>query len=113
MSIFKKKKPGYLDLGKKLARQEEKLESFKSNNFIEPMQTENANDSQPSGFFGGFFGGSSTAADVQTSSTNDERREKLKKRLIDMTNRIEEQEKEIYNLKQRMEVLERKQRVGY
>lgn len=114
MAIFKKKKPGYVDLGKKLARQEEKIESFKSSSFSnESVQSEPEPEQQSSGFFGGFFGGSSTAADVQTSPSADEKRERLKKRIMDMTNRIEEQEKEIYQLKQRMEVLERKQRLSY
>ena len=30
-----------------------------------------------------------------------------------MTNRLEEHEKEIYQLKQRLEIIERKQKLGY
>ncbi len=73
----------------------------------------NSKSSEKEGtFFGSFFGGNAQASDFQETSSQEDKREKLKKRLIDMTNRLEEQEKEIYNLKQRMEVLERKQAIS-
>ena len=113
MVMFKKKKSGYLDLGKKLEKQQAKLESFKDS---EPEEIPApAQESNSSGFFGGFFGGSAQASEIQTTQTSslDERREKLRNRIKQMSQKLDEQEKEIYNLKQRLEVLERKQRIGY
>ncbi|MDA3837211.1 MAG: hypothetical protein PF542_06340 [Nanoarchaeota archaeon] len=115
MALFKKKAPGYVDLGKRLETQEAKLESFRSNMQPEPESRVSAPESQSSGFMGGFFGGSATASEVQSSSTSsvEDRREKLRTRIKQMSDMLEEQEKDITNLKQRLEVLERKQRAGY
>ena len=112
MVRFTRKKTAYVDLSKKLSRHEEKIENLK------PLsnQTENSNSQETNnstGFFGSFFGGNASASSFQENNSQEDRREKLKKRLIDMTNRLEEHEKEIYQLKQRLELLERKQKLGY
>jgi len=107
------KKDKYVDLGEKLKKREERLENFKESMNEKPeVKTETQNTG---GFFGGFFGrGTSSPEPTPTESeSSEEKRKKLAKRLMDLTNRQEEQEKEIYRLKQRIEVLERKQRVGY
>lgn len=112
MVIFTKKKTGYVDLSKKLSRHEEKIENLKPlANQTESSNLQNSNNS--TGFFGSFFGGSAQASDFQESTSQEDKREKLKKRLIEMTNRLEEHEKEIYQLKQRLEIIERKQKLGY
>lgn len=43
----------------------------------------------------------------------DEKKRRLAKRLSDMTNKIEELSNQIYHLQQRIEVLERKAKVGF
>lgn len=121
MTWFKKTKEGYVDLGEKLRKQEERLENFQSNNY-----QEDANHSvsevpevapEPevqSGGFMGFFGGNTTTKTEEVEeSPSEERRKKLQTVLRDLTNKLEEQESEIYRLKQRLEVIERKQNVGY
>jgi len=51
---------------------------------------------------------------VGTSQDNSaEKRKKLAKRLIDMTNKMEDLSNQVYSLQQRIEVLERKSGVGY
>lgn len=120
MAIWKKKDK-YIDLSEKIRRQEERLNDFKSNMAEENSSTSTAlNSSQESsggGFFS-FFGGSSNGS--STNSTNDsgyssaeEKRKKLAKRLSDMTTKMEDLENQIYHLKQKVEVLERKQKIGY
>lgn len=128
MGLFKKKSDGYVDLTEKLSREEAKLERFKASSMPETTSdsvvdmtnqpVEEKQESQSSGGFFNFFGGASTASETQSSpepqvSGTEERKKKLSKIISDLTNRLEEQEKEIYHMKQRIEVLERKQRVGY
>jgi len=129
MGFFKKKSDGYVDLSERLSKEEAKLASFRQNNISEstndvvdmtsqaPEPEPQSSESNSGGFFN-FFGGSSSASETQsapaqTTSTVEERRKKLNDTLRNLTNRLEEQEKEIYQMKQRIEVLERKQRVGY
>ncbi len=123
MGIWKKKEKGYVDLSEKMRKQQEKAESFRQNVSSDetPVETVGSNNSSQNsgGFFGGFFGGGSSSSSdtivpAETESANpEERKRKLAKRLIDMTKRMEDMENEIYQLKQKVEVLEHKQRVGY
>jgi hypothetical protein len=113
MAMFKKKKPGYIDLGKKLSKGEERLQNIKSDSSPREKPSQEIENSQSSGFFGGFFAGNAQASEVQSSQTAEEKREKLKRKIVEMTNKLEAHEKEIYQLKQRIELLERKQRLNY
>ena len=122
MAFFKKKEnTGYLDLGKRLQKQEEKIGRFQdtqsqSDDIVDTSQSDvghQKSDVGSSGFFGGFFGGSAQASDVQTESEAEQKRKRLIKRVIELINRVEEQEKQIYDLKNRLEVIERKQKLGY
>jgi predicted nucleic acid-binding Zn-ribbon protein len=124
MAIWKKKEKGYVDLSEKMRKQQEKAETFRQNvssdeTPIETVGSNNSSEKSNGGFFGGFFGGgSSNSSDAivpaETESANpEERKRKLAKRLMDMTKRLEDMENEIYQLKQKLEVLEHKQRVGY
>ena len=119
MSIFKKNKSsGYVDLGEHLQKKEEKAQSFKENNFTKEVEEENPT-SQPesSGGFFNFFGGQGQAKEViqpePEASSQDERKKKLNKILRDLTQRLESQENEIFQLKQKVETLEKKQRLDY
>jgi len=113
MPMFKKKEK-YIDLSERMRKQQERVEDFKSN-----IKTENKTESSISsggGFFSFFGGGGSAASTASADSSSDspeERRKKLSKKLSDMTTKMEDLENQIYHLKQRVEVLERKQKIGY
>lgn len=65
-----------------------------------------SSDSSPFSFFDS---PSSTATDLDTETgTPEERKKKLAKRIIDMTERLEDISNQLYHLQQRVEVLERK-----
>lgn len=117
MVIFNKKKDSgkYLDLGKKLSKQEEKVSRFKEAQSDSQSSSNDEGVQQPNaGFFGSFFSSSSSAGDSQPSDSDaEQKKKKLIKRILDLTKRLEDQDKEIYNLKNRLEVVEKKQRLGY
>lgn len=116
MAIFKKKKEKYVDLSEKMRKQKAQAESFKNvEPEVEKTNVGNTDSNSNGGFFGGFFGGSSPSTEHSepTISDSDEKRRRLAKRIGEMSSRIEENEKEIYQLKQRLEILEKKQRLGY
>ncbi len=50
-----------------------------------------------------------SSSNEEDFSNPEEKRKKLAKRLVDMTNRIEELDNKIYHLQQRLEVLEKKE----
>lgn len=121
MALFKKKTPEYVDLGEKLRKKEQRISNFKQNNSSE-QTLETTNHEQPatnpsstdsSGGFFGFFGGSGTASQTQSQPEQETRKIKISDKLREMTTRLEEQENEIYKLKKRLEILEKKQRLSY
>lgn len=90
-----------------------------------PAKTASSNDSDNSAL--GFLGNlaESSASSDSLSWDNDapsssetvgeysEKKQKLAKRLLDMTNKIEELSNQIYHLNQRIEVLEKKLKLNY
>lgn len=62
---------------------------------------------------------SSSSSDISWDSDNatpdyhKEKKIKLVKRFLDMTNKIEDLSNQIYHLKQRIELLEKKMKIGY
>jgi len=117
MAMFGKKKD-YVDLSEKMRRNQEKIDSFRDDVSVPTSTNTNASGSNSGGgFFGSFFGGGGSSNPVPTESESPildhEKKKKLAKRLMDMTSRIEDLENQIYQLKQKVEVLEHKQRVGY
>ena len=124
MSMFKRKKGKVVDLSNRLARHQEREREMKTNfspdssgtlDLSSSTNSSSESDSSNSGnFFGGFFGGGSPSSKTETATSDaEERRKKLGKRILDMTNKIEELENEIYRMKQRMDLLEKKQRLDY
>lgn len=109
--FFKKKGPDVIDLSEKLRKQQEKAAE---------MQSEAAETSTSSSGAIGIFGmpaanstpsSSSTSsgyADMTSGSSVEEKRRKLAKRLMDMTEKIEDLSNQIYHLQQRIDVLEKK-----
>lgn len=128
MKIFNKKKsPDYVDLTSQLEKHDKKKKAFipqktNSEGLVDLTDHLPKEDSQPksktteensnSGFFGFFSQQPKKEPETQTDS-QEEKKKRLVKRILDLTNRMEEQEKEIYSLQQRLEVLERKQKLGY
>jgi hypothetical protein len=78
-------------------------------------------DTVDMGFLGNIGGSNSTTDNFswdnepapQAQEEFPERKQKLAKRLLDMTNKIEEQSNQIYHLTQRIELLEKKNKVSY
>jgi hypothetical protein len=106
-----KKKSDYIDLSEKMRKKQRQIDSFSET----PREKEHTQTSSGGGFFNMFGGNTPTVnpPEVTSSESSEEKRRKLAKRLMDMTSKIESLENEVYQLKQRLEVMERKQRVGY
>ncbi len=100
------RKRGIIDLGERYRRQKEKEE-------IAAESSENVQGSSGSAFdfLGGLASGSkqeSSQSEVMDVSSGEDRKKRLAKRLVEMTNRLEDLSNQIYHLQQRIEVLERK-----
>lgn len=130
MKIFNKKKSkGYIDLSSHLEKQENKKKTFipqktNSEGLVDltgqlPKEENTSTETKPSesnsnnGFFGFFSQQKPKEEAVYNSDPQEEKKKRLIKRIMNLTNRLEDQEKEIHSLKQRIEVLERKQKLGY
>jgi hypothetical protein len=120
MVVWRRKEAGYIDLSDKMRKQQEKISNFRSEVPEVKKNVSEENSSNGGGFFGFFGGGNSSTSSTSTpnysqteSGDANERKRKLAKRLMDMTSKMEEMENQIYQLKQKIEVLENKQRLGY
>jgi hypothetical protein len=99
---------GYKFSQRKNKEKEDAIKSSTSNSTLEK-------NPDSSGFVQLGFFSDSASAQKETSSENSfegtdalERRKKLAKRLVDMTDKIEDLSNQIYHLQQRLELLERK-----
>jgi len=112
------KKDKVIDLSERYKKQQEKTEEIK-----ESLKDSNSQEtsSNPFGFFGNFSANSETSQNSNSeinpdsnsySSHPDDKRKKLAKRLMDMTEKLEEISNQIYHLQQRIEVLEKKTGTG-
>ena len=106
MGLFRRKEK-IVDLSEKYKRQKEAEAYMK--------KEQEKKNSSPLGFLGALASGASTRTNVQSESLEDfssgdadEKRRKLAKRLMDMTEKIEDISNQIYHLQQRMEVIEKK-----
>jgi peptidoglycan hydrolase CwlO-like protein len=112
MGLFKRKKDNVLDLTKRYRKQQEKIKEIKSE--TQNSQASSENNSGGFGFFGAIANtvskdSSQKSSDyVNIGNNTEEKKQKLSKRLVDMTEKIEEASNQIYHLQQRIEVLERK-----
>jgi len=113
MGIFRRKNTGVLDLSEKYRRDQEKAAEVSSD-----QETSSTDNSSAFGFLGDMASASSstpsTTSDetVDVGSSVEVRRRQLSKKLLDMTEKIEDLSNQIYHLQQRIEVLERKAGVG-
>jgi hypothetical protein len=107
MAWFFKKKDDVLDLTERYRKEQEKIAAIKE-------EASNTESSPAMGGFGVFGMASSTTTTTSSDSTGidsnggSEKKRRLVKRLMDMTDKIEELSNQIYHLQQRIEVLEKK-----
>ena len=72
------------------------------------MEAHSGENSKSSLFFDSEGGSDEGASDSFEGGTSEEKKRRLAKRLIDMTNRLDDISNKIYHLQQRVELLERK-----
>lgn len=112
MAIWNRKGK-YVDLSESMRKKQERAQNIKSD-LVEAKKEE---PQVSSGGIFSFFGGGTQAGSVSSqessAETAEEKRKRLSKKLSDMTTKMEDLENQIYHLKQRVEVLERKQKIGY
>ncbi len=103
MGLFGRKKDKVVDLSEKYRLQEKKLaEAYKKGS------------SSNLGFLGDMAGSNSDSSEEYVSLDNkEEKKNKLARRLLDMTNRMEDLSNQIYHLKQRIEVVEKKLKINF
>ena len=116
MKFFKKRESKFVDWTEKLRNQQEQVDQMRSEMSSESSASPTEETSASP--FPFFAGNTSSSYPSSTSSSSDEtnleeRRRRLGKRLLDMTNKIEDLINQIYRLQQRVEVLERKGGRGY
>ncbi|MDO8467576.1 MAG: hypothetical protein Q7S56_01345 [Nanoarchaeota archaeon] len=115
------KKKEVIDLSEQYHRHQQRLSSMRSD--IKENKAAQAPSSQENLVMGGFFGGMSNVGNSNSISEEnnnlnnepesaEEKRKRLAKRLTDMTDKIEEISNQVYHIQQRIEVLEKKIRVG-
>jgi len=108
------KKDKILDLTENYKKQQEKISQMKEDN----QEADPQESSSQEGFSFLRNLASSSAPSSETASENyvnvsgEDKKRKLAKRLIDMTNKVEDLSNQIYHLQQRIEVLERKSGAG-
>jgi len=127
MALFGKKKGKTVDFTNRMVRQHERAESIRENisqaGAQKPQQTDSSSFN-PEGNGFGFLDNASSynqtqypaygASGTSTSGAEDaeEKKRKLAKRLMDITDKLEEISNQIYHLQQRVEVLEKKSNPG-
>lgn len=119
MGLFKRKDK-IVDLTGHYKKQQEKINALKESMNSNPTTPSNESNF---GFLGSIAGASSNSSQDSFSNKSEssgyidiaepveEKRKKLAKRLLDMTNKLEDLSNQIYHLQQRIEVLERKNNI--
>ncbi len=118
MGLFGKKKEKILDWSEKYQIPEKR---------VVRRSASNNEDSSSNIDFLGNLANSGTSSDSEVTWDNDsnsppqtenysdrvEKKQKLTRRFLDMTNKIEDLENQVYHLKQRIEVLEKKLKIKF
>jgi len=114
------KKDKVIDLSERYKKQQEKLKEIQADS----SNTRGSSSSGGNAFslFDGMSSGSSSSPSYGSSSTqsndaldlssSEDRKRKLAKRLLEITNKLEDISNQIYHLQQRVELLERKNNVS-
>lgn len=142
MAFFRKKKGDFVDLREKFGAQRRNsfgpvsdsgISNLNVSSSSNPDSNKSSSDSQNLGGMFGIFGSADVSSTVSANSNSnpssgyadftssvsnnsnaeaDEKRKRLTKRILDMTEKIEDLSNQIYKMQQRIEVLERKAGVG-
>jgi len=112
MGIFDfKKRKDFVDLRK----YKQPPKQPKTSEIQIPAETKNETNSTPFSFFNSSAFNSNSEQETQdypSQNETEEKRKKLVKRLMDLTDKIESLSNQIYHLQQRVELLEKKSGVG-
>jgi hypothetical protein len=103
-----KKKDDVLDLTERYKKQQERLASIKKQE-----DTSNTSSVGAIGIFGMQTSTPTSSSGYVSASSEEEKKRKLAKRLMEITDRLEELSNQIYHLQQRVELLEKKSNSGY
>ena len=118
-----KKRDDVVDLGERYRKQQEKLAQLKGD--VETLKVSNGvveSSEKPGSFFQGLVNAAQqNATQVETTENEysdlgqgfENRKQKLTKRLMEMTSKMEEISNQIYHLTQRIELIERKMNINY
>jgi len=116
MGLFGKKKEKVVDWSEGYRKPSVKIPT-------RTQQTNKEEDNSDIGFLGNLAnsGSASTSSDVswdndassETVGDYQNKKQKLAKRLLDMTDKIEDLSNQIYHLKQRIELLEKKLKINF
>jgi len=80
----------------------------RNSNLKNSSSTSSSVDSSSFGFLGSMASASVSNEEDESNLTGDDKRRRLTKRLMDMTDKIEDLSNQIYHLTQRIELVERK-----
>ena len=112
MGLFKKR-DRVIDLAERYRKQQEQASQIKEEIIEERKKDISVSDQNSGGVFS--FLGNMASNSTSTSNSEDfdnsspeQRKRRLAKRLMDMTEKIEDLTNQIYHLQQRLEVIERK-----
>ena len=117
-----KKRNDVVDLGERYRRQQEKLAQLKGD--VETLKVSNGvveSSEKPPTFFQGLVNAAQqNEAQVETTENeyadlgqgSENRKQKLTKRLMEMTSKMEDISNQIYHLQQRIELIERKMNIN-
>ncbi len=113
MGLFRKKEKT-VDWTERYFRQKDRMENLKEG----IRQSTGAENKSPPAqgnfnFLANLASSSVQSSSSETDENSDERRRKLARRLMDLTEKIEELSTQLYHLQQRVEVLEIKNKTGF
>lgn len=103
-----KKKEKFLNLSEKYKQQQEKVSP--SEEILQDNSSQELESQGVLGFLGNMVNQSQT--NEGSADSSEEKRQRLSKRLKEMTSKMEELSNQIYHLQQRIELLERKMGTG-
>jgi len=108
------KKDKILDLTENYKKQQERIAQTKEDN--QGADSQESSSQENFSFLKNLASGSASSSEAQSGDymdvSREDKKKKLAKRLMDMTDKVEDLSNQIYHLQQRIEVLERKSGAG-
>jgi len=125
MGLFGKKREKVIDFSERYGMSNKKLATSKTSTARQASSSSSSDSYSNLGFLGDMANSSSASTsdniswDNEPSSSSEtvgeysQKKQKLAKRLLTMTDKIEDLSNQIYHLKQRIELLEKKTKISY